>query len=29
MEDFATFVERFGKRIPLGEEDYYDLIDKF
>jgi hypothetical protein len=29
MEDFATFVEIFGKRIPLAEDDYYDLIDKF
>lgn len=29
FEDFATFVERFGKRVPLNEEDFYDLIDKF
>jgi hypothetical protein len=29
FEDFATFAERFGKRVPLNEEDFYDLIDKF
>lgn len=29
FDDFATFTERFGKRIPLDEEDFYDLIDKF
>ena len=29
MEDFAEFSEKFAKRIPLKEEDFYDLIDKF
>lgn len=29
FEDFAIFAERFGKRVPLNEEDFYDLIDKF
>ena len=29
FEDFATFAERFGKRVPLNEEDFYDIVDKF
>lgn len=29
FEAFGTFVEKFNKRLPLDEEDFYDYIDKF
>ena len=29
FEAFGEFVEKFNKRLPLNEEDFYDYIDKF
>jgi len=29
FEAFGDFVEKFNKRIPVSEEDFYDYIDKF
>jgi hypothetical protein len=29
MEKFNEFVEKFNKRLPLNDEDFYDMVDKF
>tara|TARA_B110000285_G_scaffold165725_1_gene185134 strand:- start:825 stop:1043 length:219 start_codon:yes stop_codon:yes gene_type:complete len=29
FEAFGEFVEKFNKRLPLNDEDFYDYLDKF
>ena len=29
FEDFVIFAEKLGKRIPLKEEDFYEVMEKF